>query len=157
MDISYFLGQWVAANGDNTTRSMAREALEQLPDGTYALTQNGAVVIGLDNGDRVWTVEAGTAGTGPVLTSIPLDEEHLIITFQVTGYESGRLKARREHLWTFRYRDEIGTSAIWQKIPGVLTMTAGNPSQPDDREKLARAIASRCGWPVDVEERGGLI
>ncbi len=134
----------VAREGRQSVYHSAINALMALPDGTYAVSDDGEAVIGVADG-RALTV---AADDGAILTvSYPL--ERVIVSVKEAAADSSGFGVVRRRIWMFRYLDASTdeTRIAWQTITGRV-QTLNGDDDADDRELLAREIAGNCGWTV---------
>lgn len=126
-----------------------RRAVAMLPDGTTcAIAKDAPAVIGLAPGDTIFVVRVLDDWIVEVL-SAPLSGEGLTIKCVTGPPVPGGARVVRDVTWTFRYRGQPDDQLEdWQTITGWTAMNRDGQIEIDDREQLARAIASRVGWNV---------
>lgn len=122
-------------------------ALILLPDvSEWAIAQAAPLVFALATEDTLFTVgvEEGRVSA----QSRPLARHRLTVNMASgAGRQTEAQIVVRETIWTFGYLREAAVSPEpWRTIVGRVETNQRGQQRLDQREMLARAIASRAGW-----------
>jgi hypothetical protein len=151
------------------TAELLKEHREALPDGDdqywelqrmlgllpdvdeWAVAKRVPEIFAISPGNTVFTVRV-SAGESVSVESRPLDGHKLIVGMESKVISATQTQRVRETSWTFRYvaGAEGASRDEWRDITGTLYMGRDGNEDLDQREKFARAIASRAGWPAVV-------
>lgn len=151
-DITSVADSWGAEASDvgrDFPHDRVVRALSLLPDvGIWAISEDSSALFALLADEVVFTVGLRDDGTVSV-RSRPLDSKRLLVYH--TSEPSKPIEAGGtawSTRWIFQYRAERDARDAWQHITGTVVPDGVRGEHLDQREKFARAIASRAGWNV---------
>jgi hypothetical protein len=137
-------GREARAAGINLPWDDIERALRELPaPEAWAVGDDATALFVLGPAGTLFTVAAG--GANVTVTSRPLIAERLIVSLQLGARDTLQTRATR---WEFRYADGSDAREPWQTISGsVSTDRDTGQEHLDERERFARVLAARAGWP----------